>query len=101
MLRQAQYERGGGGEALFVAADAATLRIVPLDTLTLVYHRASGITHVVASPAPELITALAAPLSLDALMARLAADYDLPDADRAALAERLAELEAAGLVRRA
>lgn len=84
-----------------MVADSATLRIVPLDSLTLIYHRASGITHVVASPAPELIAALAEPLSLDGLMARLAADYDLPDADPAALAERLAELEAAGLVARA
>ena len=85
----------------FIAADPRTLRIVALDSLTAIYHRTSGITHVVASPVPELLAALADPLTLDALLAKLAAEYDLPDADLAALAERLAELETAGLVARA
>lgn len=85
----------------YIAADPATLRIVPLDVMTLIYHRASGITHVVASPVPELLATLSEPLSLDALLARLACDYELGDADPAALAERLAELETAGLVSRA
>jgi PqqD family protein of HPr-rel-A system len=84
----------------YVAAPAATLRLVPLDTMTIAYHRPSGITHVLASPAPELLAALAEPADLATLLARLQDDYDLPDADLAALAERLAELEAAGLVRR-
>ncbi len=88
-------------EARYVAADPATLRIVPLDLLTLIYHRSSGITHVVASPVPELIAALAAPATLDELLTHLAGNYDLPDADRAALYDRLIELEAAGLVARA
>jgi PqqD family protein of HPr-rel-A system len=82
----------------YVAADPRTLRVVELDSLTAIYHRTSGITHVVASPVPELLAALAAPLTIDALMARLAADYDLRDADPNALTERLAELEIAGLV---
>ncbi len=85
----------------YIAADPATLRIVPLDVMTLIYHRASGITHVVASPVPELLATLSEPLTLDALLARLVRDYELGDADPAALAERLAELEAAGLVSRA
>lgn len=85
----------------FVAAAPATLIVVPLDLLTLIYHRASGITHVVASPVPEILEALAEPLTLDALLGRLTADYDLADADREALAARLAELEASGLVARA
>jgi PqqD family protein of HPr-rel-A system len=84
----------------YVAAPATNLRLVVLDALTIAYHRPSGITHVLGSPAPELIAALAEPADLDALLARLQADYDLLDADPAALAERLAELEAAGLVRR-
>lgn len=82
------------------AADPATLRIVPLDTLTLIYHRASGITHVVDAPVPEIIEALAVPLSVGALLAKLADEYDLIDADSAALAVRLDELVAAGLVER-
>ena len=83
------------------AASPATLRIVPLDALTLIYHRASGITHVVDAPVPEILEALAdEALSVDALLAHLARDYDLIDADPMALAVRLDELAAAGLVER-
>lgn len=80
---------------------ASTLRVVPLDDLTLVYHRASGITHVLAPPAPEIIDALAAaPLTLSGLLARLSDAFDLADADPQSLAARLDELVAAGLIAR-
>ncbi|RYY23511.1 MAG: HPr-rel-A system PqqD family peptide chaperone [Sphingomonadales bacterium] len=82
------------------AALPETLRIVPLDALTLIYHRASGITHIVDAPVPEILTELAEPLDVDALLARLAEEYDLLDADPLALAVRLDELAAAGLVER-
>ncbi|RYD98796.1 MAG: HPr-rel-A system PqqD family peptide chaperone [Sphingomonadales bacterium] len=82
------------------AASPATLRIVPVDALTLIYHRASGITHVVDAPVPEILAALAEPLTVDALLTRLAEEYDLLDADALALAVRLDELVAAGLVER-
>ena len=85
---------------MYRAAPPATLRIVPLDALTLIYHRASGITHVVDAPVPEILAALAEPLRVDALLAKLAAEYDLLDADPMALAVRLDELAAAGLVER-
>jgi PqqD family protein of HPr-rel-A system len=86
---------------LYRAADPATLRIVPLDALTLIYHRASGITHVVDAPVPEILDALSeATLSAPALLARLAERFDLVDADPAALAIRLDELARAGLVER-
>jgi len=85
----------------FIAAAPATLRTVPLDELTIVYHRASGITHVLAPPAPEILAALTEPLTLDALLARLADDFELLDAGAQALAARLDELVAAGLVARA
>lgn len=81
------------------AAPAATLRIVPLDALTLIYHRASGITHVVDSPVPELLQAIGdQSLTLDETLAALATAHDLIDPDRDALAARLGELLAAGLV---
>ena len=84
------------------APGAGELRIAPLDDLVAVYHRASGQTHLVVSPVPELLEELAGEwLSADDLLARLAADYDLADADRAALAERLDELVETGLVERA
>jgi PqqD family protein of HPr-rel-A system len=86
---------------LYSAAPPALLRIVPLDVLTLIYHRPSGITHVVDAPVPEILEVLAeAPLSAAALLARLADRFDLADADPAALAARLDELAAAGLVER-
>lgn len=78
---------------------ASTLRVLPLDDLTLVYHRASGITHLLAPPAPEIIDALAAePMTLPALLSRLSDEFDLADADQQALAARLEELVAAGLI---
>jgi PqqD family protein of HPr-rel-A system len=84
------------------AAAPATLRIVPLDALTLIYHRASGITHVVDSPVPEILEALGdEAMSLDALLARLGERFDLGDADPLSLAVRLDELAVAGLVERA
>ena len=82
----------------FRAADPATLRLVALDDLTLAYHRASGITHVLASPAPELLALLAQPMTLEALFDRLAQEFELVDGARDALAARLGELAAAGLV---
>ena len=86
----------------YCAPNPATLRIVPLDALTLIYHRASGITHIVDAPVPEILEALGAEaLTVDALLARLAEVFDLADADPAALAVRLDELVVAGLVERA
>lgn len=82
------------------AAHAATLRIEPLDALTLIYHRASGITHLVDSPVPELLDLLAEPLTLDQALAALAERFDLLDPDRDALAARIEELVASGLVER-
>ncbi len=82
------------------AAPAATLRIEPLDALTLIYHRASGITHLVDSPVPELLDLLAEPLTLDQALAALAERFDLVDPDAGALAARLGELVASGLVER-
>jgi PqqD family protein of HPr-rel-A system len=76
-----------------------SLRIVHLDSFTALYHRASGITHLVTAPAPEIMATLGeAGMTRADLLAQLAADYDLPDADEAALSARLDELVASGLV---
>jgi PqqD family protein of HPr-rel-A system len=73
------------------------LRVVPLDSLTAVYHRASGQTHVVAEPMPEILAALGdAEADTQGLIARLGL-ADTPET-RAVLSERLAELVATGLV---
>lgn len=87
--------------ARYRAAPPSTLRIVPLDALTLVYHRASGITHVVDAPVPEILEALGEEaLTSAALLDRLTERFDLGDPDPVALAVRLDELAAAGLVER-
>ena len=77
------------------------LLIAPLDEFTAVYHRASGITHLLTEPAPQILAVLGeGPVLLDALLARLAQDFDLTDGTREALAARLDELVEAGLVER-
>ncbi len=79
-------------------ADAASaLRIVPLDTLSALYHRRSGQTHLVAAPVPEILAVLAdAPRDLGETLAALGID-DCAEA-RALLQERIDELVATGLV---
>lgn len=88
--------------AQYRAADAAALRIVPLDEIVSVYHRPSAQTHLVVSPVPEMLDALGGGwTTASALLARLAERYDMPDADPAGLVARLDELVETGLVERA
>lgn len=82
---------------LYRACRVETLRIDWLDDFTLVYHRASGITHLLTAPAPEILATLGeAGRTLPDLATRLAAEYDLGEAE--GLSARLDELVAAGLV---
>lgn len=82
---------------LYRACRVEALRIDWLDDFTLVYHRASGITHLLTAPAPEILAALGeAGRTLPDLAAQLAAEFELGEAD--GLAARLDELVAAGLV---
>jgi PqqD family protein of HPr-rel-A system len=84
----------------YVADRADDVRLVELDGLTALYHRPSGTTHILAAPAPQILAAIADdPATADEILARMAAGFDV-DGDRDALLSRLAELEAAGLVRR-
>ncbi|WP_426255310.1 HPr-rel-A system PqqD family peptide chaperone [Sphingomonas sp. DC2300-3] len=81
------------------AAAPDTLLRRELDMLVAVFHRSSGITHLLASPAPEILEVLAArPLDRDGLLARLGEAFELGDGGSDALAARLDELVAAGLV---
>ena len=74
---------------------------VDLDGLTALFHLPSGMTHILAPPAPQILAALAeGPATAAAILARLGKVHALergPDA-LAALEARLAELAAAGLV---
>ena len=81
------------------APDAAALLTAELDAFTAIFHRPSGITHLLASPAREILALLGEePLDGDMLLVRLADRYDVADATRDALAARLDELVVAGLV---
>lgn len=77
------------------------LLVRPLDALTLIFDRASGETHLLASPQPEILALLSdAPMDADALLGKLAAAFDLAaDGDAlTVLTDRLHELAALGLV---
>jgi PqqD family protein of HPr-rel-A system len=72
---------------------------VTLDGLSAIYHRASGATHVIAEPVPQILEAFGDDtLTLAELLTRLGAAYDLANADEGALSARLNELVALGLV---
>ena len=87
----------------FIADPPEATRRVELDGLTALYHRPSGLTHILAAPAPQILAVLAGePGDANDILARLAAEFELEAEDAAgAIEARLAELEAAGLVRQA
>jgi len=69
-----QYFRGAPDELL----------VRPLEGLTLIYHRPSGVTHIVDSPVPEILSQLdAEPRPASMLLARLARQYELEDGEGA------------------
>ena len=83
-------------------ADARILR--PLDAMTLIYQRRSGITHIVAEPVPQILEAMGEePCSAAQIADRLSRAFDLGGAEdaEAVIADRLAELAKLGLVERA
>jgi PqqD family protein of HPr-rel-A system len=86
-------------------ADPPEARImVDLEGMSAIFHRPSGITHLLASPAPEILALLSGEAGDAAeIAARLAARFEIEaeDAIDAVIADRLAELEAAGLIARA
>ena len=85
--------------AAYRAPRADAVVTVALDPFVALYDRRSGITHLLAEPAPQLLALLSdAPLTADALRERLLAAYDLLDLTDAAFTARLDELVAAGLL---
>lgn len=88
---------------LYRAEPADQRLIVPLDAMTLVYQRRSGITHMVAEPVPEILLAMGADaVDVSTLVARLSAEFDLGEAAEAeaVIMARLEELAELGLVER-
>jgi len=94
----------GASDAIFRADPPDALVRVSLGAIDALYHRPSGATHLVAAPVPQILEALAeGPTDAASLGRRLAARFELADGEAdllPALAARLAELEALGLVRR-
>lgn len=92
----------GRRERLYYRDAADRMLARPLDGLTLFYHRPSGITHMVDSPVPEILSTLTEePLAAEAILDRLSRDYDL-DGEGDALGLLTGHLEALcdlGLVR--
>jgi PqqD family protein of HPr-rel-A system len=88
--------------ARYAADPEECVRSVALDGLWLLFHKPSGMTHIVAPPAPQILEALRlGPADAGEILARMRAWYDLEGDDAAdAVEARLEELEAAGLVRR-
>jgi PqqD family protein of HPr-rel-A system len=85
---------------VYIADPESAVARVALDGLSVLFHEPSGMTHIVAPPAPEILDALRdGPADAAELLRRLSARFEF-DGDEAIHA-RLAELEAAGLVRRA
>ena len=90
-----------GPHTIYYRAESDDQRLIePLDSLTLIYQRRSGITHIVAEPVPEILMAMGVDI-IDAktIAGRLALDFDL-DATEAetVITARLEELASLGLV---
>ena len=84
-------------------ADTDGLKHVELEGLGVMFHPRSGMTHILAPPSPQILDVLReGPADAEAVVARLRERFDFPESGGVAAVEaRLAELEAAGLVRRA
>ena len=84
----------------YIADGPGAVDRVELDGLAVLFHAPSGMTHIVAPPAPQILDALrAGPADAADILKRLRARFDFEDGK--AIHARLDELEAAGLVRSA
>ena len=93
-----------GSSKILYRAEPADQRLVePLDMMTLIYQRRSGITHMVGEPVPQMLAAMGDDAVDAAILAkRLAKTFDLGGAADAVavMSERLEELAELGLVER-
>ena len=79
------------------------LLIEPLDAMTLIYQRRSGMTHIVAEPVPQILAVMGEDaVGAATILERLSDQFDLGDAAdaEAVIAARLEELAGLGLVER-
>jgi PqqD family protein of HPr-rel-A system len=82
------------------AEPAAQRLIEPLDAMTLIYQRRSGITHIVAEPVPEILAAMGTDtVDANTIAKRLAHEFELDVREAATIiVARLEELAMLGLV---
>ena len=89
---------------IWVAADPGRLITIELDALTALFDRASGQTHVLAAPLPQIMAVLSGASGVTAQQVawRLSEQFDIVDGGAldARIAECLAELADLGLVER-
>ena len=84
----------------YIADPPELLKRVELEGLTAIFHKPSGMTHIVAPPSPQILDALASgPAGAEELLARIGERFEIEGGEEA-LSARLSELEAAGLVSR-
>ena len=92
----------GSPSPTFKAGQSDGLLVEPLDQMTLIYQRRSGITHIVAEPIPEILAVMGDEfLSAEQVAARLANSFELDASDATMIVSaRLEELAALGLLER-
>jgi PqqD family protein of HPr-rel-A system len=89
-----------GREPRYHADPADAVRSVELEALTILFHRPSGMTHVLAPPGPQIMEVLrGGEATLAEIRARMSERFELTGEDEA-LAVRLEELVSAGLAER-
>jgi PqqD family protein of HPr-rel-A system len=86
----------------YKAEQADQLLIQPLDAMTVIYQRRSGITHIVAEPVPEMLAVMGDEgLTAGQVAQRLSAQFEIDSAGADEIvAARLEELAQLGLVER-
>jgi PqqD family protein of HPr-rel-A system len=84
----------------FKAESADQLLIEPLDALTVIYQRRSGVTHIVAEPVPEILAVMGGEaLTAGQVAARLSAIFEIDSISvEEIVTARLEELAELGLV---
>lgn len=86
----------------YLRDENAQLIIEPLDAMTVIYHRRSGMTHIVAEPVPQILASMdTAPMTAADIARRIAATFEVDDAEvEAVIAARLDEMAELGIVER-
>lgn len=94
---------GVGAARVYIADPPQARTVVVLESLIAIFHAPSGMTHLLAPPAPEILDALAdGPADVATILVRLRETHDVTGADaEPAIRARLDELEASGLIRSA